>query len=172
MQLLDAVCCSVLQRVAVCYSVLQCVAVCCSVLQCVAACCSVLQCVAVCCISSMLHPDLGEAQAFRCTPHEMHTRWDDTSWDTHAMRCTRDDMHTSWHAHAIKDCVISHICAWHDAGEGGGAEDASALAIKEFGLDESLVKMYQDEHSRLVKIFQDESLVKMYEDESLVKMNC
>ena len=44
----NAVCCSVLQRVAVCCSSLQCT-VCYSVLQRVAACCSVLQCVAVCC---------------------------------------------------------------------------------------------------------------------------
>jgi len=46
-ELVDKVCCSVLQCVAVC-CVLRCVVVCCSVLQCVVY-CSVLQCVAVCC---------------------------------------------------------------------------------------------------------------------------
>jgi len=54
MDLIVAVCCSVLwtsslQCVAVYCSVLQCVAVCCSVLQSVAVCCSELQCVAECC---------------------------------------------------------------------------------------------------------------------------
>jgi len=44
LEILLAVCCSMLQYVAVCCSVLQCVAVCCSVLPCDAVCCSVLQC--------------------------------------------------------------------------------------------------------------------------------
>ena len=33
-----------------------------------------------------------------------------------------------------------------------------------------LVQMYEDEHTRLVKIYQDESLVMIYQDESLVKL--
>jgi len=45
LQVMNAVCCSVLQRVAVCCSVLQCVAVCCSVLQVM----NMLQCGVVCC---------------------------------------------------------------------------------------------------------------------------
>ena len=68
--MIQAVCCSVLQRVALCVvvwcsvlqcgavycSVFQCVAVCSSAWQCVAVCCNVLHCVAVCC--SVLHMPL------------------------------------------------------------------------------------------------------------------
>jgi len=68
----EAVCCSVLQRVAACCSVLQCVAMCCSVLQCVAVhvlqCVAVYfqQCVAVCCSVLQQCPALGHIQLQCC----------------------------------------------------------------------------------------------------------
>jgi len=38
------------------------------------------------------------------------------------------------------------------AGADGAGEDAAAQAIKDFGLDDTLVNMYQDEHTRLAKM--------------------